>query len=243
MKKPRQRLLISVRGKNEAVAAVEGGVHIVDVEYPASALGTPYPLNIQTVRQSVPKSVAVSTNIGEEQPGRSTACQAALGVALAGADIVKLGLAKMPLAEAKIFGPDFVRTVRHWFPGKQLVPALFADERLAKWYIDPIKDGPDLASHMEANGLLLDTFDKGFGMGLLDYYSLSDINNFVAKCHKRGLEAWLAGSIGLDELPGLWKTGAEVICIRGAACEPGTGPGRFGEVQTSLVKELVATIP
>ncbi len=90
MKKRKQRLLISVRGKKETVDAVKDGAHIVDVEFPASALGTPYPLNIQEVRKSVPKSVAVSTNIGEEQPGRSTACQAALGVALAGADIVKL---------------------------------------------------------------------------------------------------------------------------------------------------------
>lgn len=96
---------------------------------------------------------------------------------------------------------------------------------------------------MKADGLLLDTFDKGFGMGLLDYYNLTDIYKFVAKCHERGLEAWLAGSIGLEELPGLWKRGVDVICIRGAACEPGTGPGRFGEVKTALVKELAAIIP
>ncbi len=36
------RLLVSVRGPNEAVAAAQGGAHIADVEYPASALGTPY---------------------------------------------------------------------------------------------------------------------------------------------------------------------------------------------------------
>ena len=34
-----QRLLVSVRGPNEAVAAAKGGAHIADVEYPASALG------------------------------------------------------------------------------------------------------------------------------------------------------------------------------------------------------------
>ena len=243
MRARRQRLLVSIRGRKEALAAARGGVHIADVEYPASALGTPYPLNIQAVRKAVPKSVAVATNIGEEQPGRSTACQAALGVALAGADIVKLGLARMPLGEAKEFGPALVRTVRRWFPRKQLVPALFADTRLAKWYIDPLKHGPDLAAHMKADGLLIDTFDKGLGMGLLDYYSLRDVKRFVRKCHERDLEAWLAGSIGLGELPGLWETGADVICVRGAACEPGTGPGRFGEVSATLVKELVTTIP
>ena len=40
-------LLVSVRGPQEALAAAEGGAHIADVEYPASALGTPYPLNIK----------------------------------------------------------------------------------------------------------------------------------------------------------------------------------------------------
>jgi len=49
----RQRLLVSIRGRNEALAAVQGGAHIADVEYPASALGTPYPLNIMAVRQAV----------------------------------------------------------------------------------------------------------------------------------------------------------------------------------------------
>jgi (5-formylfuran-3-yl)methyl phosphate synthase len=243
MKIPKQRLLVSIRGKKEALSAVKGGAHIADVEYPASALGTPYPLNIRMVRNALPKEIAVSTNIGEKQISRANACQAALGVALAGADIVKLGLAKMPLGEAKEFGPALVRTVKQWFPEKQCVPALFADERLVKWYIDPIEDGPELAKHMKADGLLIDTFDKGFGMGLMDYYSLTDVRRFVKKCHNRKLEAWLAGSIGLEELPGLWEAGVDVICVRGAACNKGTGPGRFGEISTDLVRELVATIP
>jgi uncharacterized protein (UPF0264 family) len=239
----KQRLLVSIRGKKEALSAVNGGAHIADVEYPASALGTPYPLNIQSVRKAMPKNIAVSTNIGEEQPGRSTACQAALGVALAGADIIKLGLAKMPLGEAQEFGPALVRTVKKWFPRKQCVPALFADPRLAKWYIDPIEQGPDLAKDMKADGLLIDTFDKGIGLGLMDYYTVADIRRFVDKCHRRDLEAWLAGSIGLEELPDLWATGVDVVCVRGAACVKGKGPGRFGQVSTILVKELVATIP
>ena len=74
MKGRKQRLLISVRGKSEALVAARGGAHIADVEYPASALGTPYPLNILAVRNAVPKSMAVSTNIGEEQPGKTIEC-------------------------------------------------------------------------------------------------------------------------------------------------------------------------
>ncbi len=243
MKTGRQRLLVSIRGKKEALAAVKGGARIADVEYPASALGTPYPLNIMAVRHAVPKSVAVATNIGEEQSGRSSACQAALGVALAGADIVKLGLARMSLGEAKEFGPALVRTVKKWFPKKQCIPALFADERLARWYIDPLEDGPALAKRMKADGLLVDTFDKTMGMGLMDYYTLDQIKGLVTKCHRLSLEAWVAGSIGKEELPGLWAVGVDVVCVRGAACQKGTGPGRFGEVTSDLVRELVATIP
>jgi uncharacterized protein (UPF0264 family) len=243
MRDLQQRLLVGVRGKTEAMAAVEGGAQIVDVEYPAAALGTPYPLNILAVREAVPASIPVATNIGGEQPGRSTACQAALGVALAGADIIKLGLAKMPLGEAREFGPALVRTVKKWFAGKKCVPVLFADERLARWYIDPIKDGPDLADHMRADGLLVDTYDKGIGMGLLDYYGLGDVEELAARCHERGLAAWIGGSISRDELPGLWETGVDAVCVRGAACQPGTGPGRFGQVSAMLVRELVATIP
>lgn len=242
MSSRKQRLLVSVRGKIEALAAARGGAHIADVEYPASALGTPYPLNIRAVRNALPHSVAVSTNIGETQAGRSTACQAALGVALAGADIIKVGLAMMSLGEAREFGPALVRTVKNWFPQKQVIPALFADERLAKWYIDPIRHGPDLAAHMKADGLLVDTFDKGMGKGLMDCYALKDIRRLIAKCHKLGIQAWLAGSIGLEELPGLWQAGVDVVCVRGAACEPGTGPGRFGTVSTCLVRKLVGTL-
>ena len=98
--KMRQRLLVSIRGKKEALAAIKGGAHIADVEFPASALGTLYPLNIRAVKNAMLKNIKVATNIGEEQSGRSNACQTALGVSLAGADVVKLGLAKMPLAEA-----------------------------------------------------------------------------------------------------------------------------------------------
>lgn len=243
MGRSQQRLLVGVRGKNEAVAAVRGGAHIVDVEYPAAALGTPYPLNILAVRESVPLEIPVATNIGGEQLSRSTACQAALGVALAGADIIKLGLARMPLGEAMEFGPALVRTVKKWFPGKKCVPVLFADERLARWYIDPIVDGPELAAHMKADGLLVDTYDKGVGMGLLDYYKMRHIVDFVARCHDKGLDAWVGGSITKGELPELWAADVDAVCVRGAACQPGTGPGRFGEISEEIVKELVATIP
>jgi uncharacterized protein (UPF0264 family) len=235
-----QRLLVSVRGKNEALEAVKGGAHIADAEYPASALGTPYPLNIRAIRRAVPKRVLVSTNIGEEQARRSTACQAALGVATAGADIIKAGLAGMGNKEASYLARSIVRTVKYWYPRKQVIPTFFADTRLVK-ILDPIEEAPDLASKVNADGVLIDTFEKTKGKRLIDYYDYDDISLFVRACHKRHIEAWIAGSITIEELPFFWETSVDVICVRGAAC--GKTDDRMGNVKRRIVSSLVNTIP
>lgn len=242
-----QRLLVSVRGPVEAVAAAKGGAAIVDVEFPASALGTPYPLNILAVRQRLRKAnfvrVAISTNIGEDQVVRATACQAALGVASAGANLIKFGLARMDLDAASYLGESIVRTVRHWHPiGKGLYPAVFIDDDLRQ-ILDPLEQGPKLVAAIRADGLLIDTYDKQTGKGLLDYVSVDDLKTLVTALHRSRREAWMAGSVTLEQLPALWETGVDVICVRGAACDPGKSRGRFGVVRERIVRKLACTLP
>ncbi len=241
-----QRLLVSVRGPNEALAAAKGGAHIADVEYPGSALGTPYPLNLWAVRECLDKAgferVPISTNIGEEQPRRSTACQAALGVAVAGADYVKCGLAGFEPKAAAYLGRNLVHTIRQWYPDKKVYPAVFPDEELTISF-DPLTDGPKLVAEIDCDGLLIDTFNKNIGKGLLDYYNLDQLGSFVEALHSMGKEAWFAGSITKEELPSLWNTSVDVVCVRGAACSPVEGEARFGAVAEEIVMKLVATMP
>lgn len=234
-----QKLLVSIRGKNEAIEAVKGGAQIADVEYPVSALGTPYPLNICSVRKIIPKRILVSTNIGEEQAHRSTAAQAALGVATAGADIVKVGFASMQYKEASYLASNVVRSVKHWYPKKKVIPTFFADSELVSIF-NPIVEGPKLAPKVNANGVLIDTFDKMKGKRLVDYFTYNEIKKFVKKCHPVGVEAWIAGSIKLDELRPFCETGVDVICVRGAAC--GSTDDRLGRIQINLVRKLVQTM-
>lgn len=240
-----QKLLISVRGPHEALEAAKGGAHISDVEYPASALGTPYPLNILAVRnklnQAGYKNVLVSTNIGEKQHDRASACQAALGVATAGADVIKCGLAELPFESAVYQGKSLVRTVKKFYPKKKVIPAVFVDKDLQR-FLKPFQEGPKLVTEIGADGLLIDTFSKSIGKGLLDYCTIQDIKDVVSACRKNKKEAWIAGSIMLEELPDLWATGVDAICIRGAACEQ-KGNGRFGKVKAKVVVKLVSTIP
>lgn len=239
-----QKLLVSVRGAIEALAAARGGALIADVEFPASALGTPYPLNVAAVlarlRSGHPR-VTVSTNIGEIQHNRANACQAAVGIATAGAELIKFGLAELPLKAAAYQGREIVRTVRKWFPRKKLYPAVFVDTEMQR-YFDALGESPTLAKQIGADGVLIDTFEKGTGKGLLDYVSAKEIAAWIHKLHAMKKEGWLAGSITREELPELWNTGADVICVRGAACAKQRGAGRFGAVNTAIVRQLVATL-
>lgn len=237
------KLLVSIRGPVEALAAAKGGAKIADVEYPASALGTPYPLNIMATRRTLDangfKKALVSTNIGEVQTVRASACQAALGVATAGADLVKFGLAGQAPKAAAYLAKSIVRTVRELGPrGTKLYPAVFVDRDMQRFF-DPFKDSPELARDSGADGVLIDTFNKLIGKGLLDYCDLEDIAGFAKAMHRAGKEAWIAGSISLKDLPDLWKTGVDVICVRGAACEEGSGKGRFAKVTAKQVASLV----
>lgn len=240
-----QRLLVSIRGPLEALAAARGGAHIADVEYPASALGTPYPLNILGVRNRLDQSgfnkMLVSTNIGEKQNERANACQAALGVATAGADLVKCGLADLNLEASIYLGESLVRTVKKFHPKKKVYPAVFVDEAMQR-LLKPFEEGVELIVKTKADGLLIDTFNKLTGKGFLDYCDLKDVKKFVRDCHKNRKEAWIAGSITKEELPELWATGVDVICVRGAACKQ-SKVGRFGEVDEKIVRDLVKTLP
>lgn len=238
----KQRLLISVRGKNEALEAVAGGAHVIDVEYPGSALGTPYPLNIRMVRDHVPADRPVATNIGEKQYVWPTASQAALGVAIAGADIIKVGLAELRPRTAAEVMKRVVRNVKKWAPEKILIATFFADEELRR-VLDPVTQSQEVALTAKADGILIDTFFKQKGKGLLAWLSIQQIEAFVRQCHQHRLEAWIAGSITKHEMPELWKTGVDVICVREAATERKERAGRMATVKRAVIEELVRTIP
>lgn len=235
-----QRLLVSVRGKKEAIEAIEGGAHIVDVEYPGSALGQAYPLNLLAVCEVSPPGILVSTNIGEKQFVWSTASQAALGVAIAGVDIIKVGLAGLDASKAKRVMKRVVRNVSYWCPRKMFIPTFFADPDL-RAILDPAHESREICKAAGAHGVLIDTFDKSAGKCLLDYLTLDEIRAFARACREKGQEAWIAASITYEQIRDLWKTGVNVICVRRAACE--SGEGRMGRVTAKIVRRLCDTIP
>ena len=233
-----QKLLVSVRGKNEALEAINGGARIVDAENPDSALGKVYPLNIDGIKSIAlkHKGITVSTNIGEKQLNRRTACQSALGVATAGADTIKVGMASLRKDRVKLLTDRVTRTIKHWYPRKKVIPAFFADTALRRIF-DPFVHVKWLADTAEIDGILIDTFNKEIGKDLLGYVDEKTVKRFVHDCHKVNLEAWIAGSIKASQIEKLWDTGVDVICVRSAAC--GKAIDRGGVVRAELVSPLV----
>jgi hypothetical protein len=69
------------------------------------------------------------------------------------------------------------------------------------------------------------------------------VGKFVENLRQQRKEAWIAGSISMDQLANLRQTGVDVICVRGAACEQLEGEGQFGLVSKQIVRELFLTIP
>ncbi|MBL7995822.1 hypothetical protein JNM05_10680 [bacterium] len=233
-----QKLLVSVRGPKEALVAIVGGARIVDAEYPESALGKVYPLNIATIKSLAlkHKGITVSTNIGEKQLNRKTACQMGLGVATAGADIIKIGMAGLNRDKVEMLTDRVSRTIKHWYPRSKVIPAFFVDTALRKSF-DPFIQVAWLANFDKIDGILIDTYNKEIHKDLLDYVDVRKIKSFVDNCHKAKLEAWIAGSIKLTQIKKLWQTGVDVICVRSAAC--GSVTDRGGTVRSELVSQLL----
>jgi uncharacterized protein (UPF0264 family) len=193
----KQHLLVAVRGPNEAAEAVEGGADLVDVEA-ASASGTPYPLNIRGVRDRLVEmgrpDVLVSTSIGKVPHSRALASQAALGVAVAGADIVRFGLAEQTLKSASYLATNLIRTVRALAPGpKKLLPVIYVDEDMRR-FLRPFEEGPELAVESKADGVVLDVFNERLGVGVLDTCRPDQIAGFAAALHEHGKEPGCPGS-------------------------------------------------
>ena len=95
----------------------------------------------------------------------------------------------------------------------------------------------DLAARAGASGLLLDTADKA-GPGLRGLISPAALKAWVGLAHDAGLLVALAGKLGPDDLAFVRDAGADIVGVRGAACDS----GRTGRVSADWVAALRAVV-
>lgn len=233
----RPRLLVSVRGAEEALAAVAGGADIIDVKEPAHGpLGMASPTVIaaiaQTLRQQGAGRLPFSAALGEL---REFSSLAELNLPLEQLDWIKIGLSGL----AGTDWPSRWRKLREDLcvqsPQTNLIAVVYVDWKTCQ--APPPEDVISAALATDVPGILFDTYAKR-GKTLLDHFSLHELTDALQRIHAAERFAALAGSIGRPHLKRLAELGPDILAVRSAAC----AGGREGRVATDLVAALKAEI-
>jgi uncharacterized protein (UPF0264 family) len=236
------QLLVSVRNRTEALAAVAGGASIVDAKDPAAG-----PLG----RVTLDEWRAIVDAVREAGAGRSRgACpiSAALGeaddegavegrarsFASAGAAFVKLGFAGTS-DEWRVRALT-AAAIRGAVPARARVTGVaYADYRRVG-ALDPDTTVSALAA-AGAHGVLLDTADKA-GPGVLQLMAPAALRAWLDRARAAGMFTAVAGQLRLEDLATVDTCGADIAGVRGAACEG----GRRGVIRATRVRALAQSM-
>jgi uncharacterized protein (UPF0264 family) len=220
------RLLVSVSSAAEALEAMAGGAHIIDAKNPADgALGAVTIEELRDINGAIggrrPLTAAIGDAVGAEEARARAAAFAA-----AGAGMVKIGFALSGLHRsveailaAAVAGAGASGVVAVAFADGG---AVGADDVIA------------IAARAGARGVLLDTAGKS-GPGLAALIAPAALAAWIARAHRHGLMAAVAGQLKAADLPMVRDAGADVGGVRGAACDG----GRQGMVSRERVRRLV----
>lgn len=229
------QLLVSVRSAAEVGPALSGGADIIDAKEPShGSLGSVSPGTLAEILAVLPSECPFSVALGDlASPREVISVLATLELPVRPAPIyLKVGFAgvRSPETVARILATAVAAV------GDKGSPALV----VAVAYADAARAGtlaPDLipgcAHAAGAAGVLIDTYTKD-GVGLLGWLTPQALADWVAGARGEGRVTALAGSLTLEDVDIVRGAGADVLGVRGAACEG----GRQGYVSAERVKAL-----
>jgi len=238
MKNP-LKLLVSIRGVDEALDAFKGGADIIDVKNPnEGALGANFPWIISEVKRILGQRAQISATIGDMPNLPGTASLAGLGAAFSGADYVKIGLfGTKSFDEALYMMESVVKSVKGYNSKVKVVAASYADYKEFEG-LDPLLI-PKIAYKSEADCVLIDVKNKGQS-NLLDFLNSSQLRLFVKESHNFGLKTALAGRLGKENIAQIQELGADIIGVRRAVCNK--DDFHLGKVQEVLISDFIKAI-
>jgi len=216
------RLLVSVRNVDEALAAAAAGADLIDCKEPSDgALGALAPERIAQIvavlRERHP-GLRISATIGDlAADSGDEVLRRVERVAACGVDDVKVGV--WPA------GGALLRALAGC--SCSIVPVLLADDG-----VDPALVERALALDAFV-AVMVDTARKGEG-SLLQRRPWNELATFVAAVQARGVQAGLAGSLRMEELPLLRALAPDFAGFRGAA----TAGDRTQGLDARLVRKL-----
>jgi len=232
------QLLVSVRDADEAHAALAGGAEIIDAKEPArGALGAVAPSVLAAIRTAVDDAHPLSAALGDA-PALGPLGDAVRHAAELGLAYVKIGFCGIRArARAAALLATAVRGAHAAGTGTGVIAVAYADaERVGSLSPEAILE---VAASTGARGVLLDTARKEGG-GLLALMDCSSIVHWVRAAHEADMVAALAGKLSVDDVGVIRALGADIVGVRGAACDGGRD-GRISAARVRALAEMVAT--
>jgi uncharacterized protein (UPF0264 family) len=220
-------MLASVNSVAEALLALSADVDIIDLKQPAlGALGA---LDIATVKQivaGIDGRCPVSATIGDLPMQPDPVYNAVKTMTETGVDYIKIG-----------FFPDGDRqgTVKKLSALSQqniaLIAVLFADTQPDLAIMSLLKDAG-------FTGVMLDTMNKQNG-SLTQLMTKMEITQFVAQAKARQLLCGLAGSLRLEDIPGLIPYQVDYLGFRGALCRQHDRTAQLNKASIMRIKQAM----
>ncbi|HUL03511.1 MAG TPA: (5-formylfuran-3-yl)methyl phosphate synthase [Gemmatimonadales bacterium] len=223
-------LLVSVAGALEARAAVAGGADVVDAKDPhRGSLGAVPSRTLRAICDTVGRRRPTSAALGDPADPAGAALAARMA---RDADVsyVKMGFRGAPSSTQV----RRLAAAARGAAGAGLILVAYAD-----WKQVGAPEPAcvlDAAVAVRAVGVLIDTVIKG--PTLFDYLSWNGVFQWVGLVRRAGLLAAVAGSLGPRELLGAREAGADIVGVRGSACDG----GRVGRVSRTRVAVLSAIV-
>jgi len=239
----RIRLLVSPKSLEEAKVVVQQkDVDYIDCKNPIEgSLGANFPWIIKKMKRLIPpnSSQLLSATIGDFPNLPGSASLAALGAAVSGADVIKIGLKESTTENDCIYlMKNVVKAVKTYNENIKIVVAGYADRIRMNTSPDFLLL-PNIAAKSGADIVMLDTFIKD-GKGLFDFLSVDQLKLFKNKAKKLNLEVALAGYLMKDSLPKVKAIMPDIIGVRSIVCE---GYDRNnGTIRGHLIEELKAEL-
>ncbi|MFX0060475.1 MAG: (5-formylfuran-3-yl)methyl phosphate synthase [Candidatus Heimdallarchaeota archaeon] len=232
------KLLISPKTIEEAQIVVANQIDYIDCKNPEEgSLGANFPWIIREMKNLIPinSHQLLSATIGDFPNLPGSASLAALGAAVSGADIIKVGL-KGPKNEKDAIKlmKNVVKAVREHDKRIKIVATGYAD-RIRMDSSPEFMSIPTIAAESRADIAMLDTYFKD-DKGLFSFLSVDQLIQFKNKASEYGLEVALAGNLRRKDIPLINNISPDIIGVRSVVCE---GYDRNnGLIKADLIEEL-----
>ncbi|MFW9898162.1 MAG: (5-formylfuran-3-yl)methyl phosphate synthase [Candidatus Thorarchaeota archaeon] len=232
------KLLISPKNIEGAKVAVDSKIDYIDCKNPSEgSLGANFPWIIKRMKELIPSnsSQLLSAAIGNFPNLPGSASLAALGAAVSGADIIKVGL-KGPKNDnqgIKLM-KNVVKAVKDYNNDIKVVAAGYADR--SRINTSPkFLEIPTIAAESGSDIAMLDTYIKD-DRGIFDFLSMEELITFKEKANKLNLRVALAGNIMKKDILKIRQISPDIIGVRRAVCED--LDRNNGMIKKSLIESL-----